>query len=75
MCPNQQPRYNITDERAALLEQLQVWVDAVGDKEFRGGAAPDASDVAVFGALRGLAGVPLHAEVPESGRPPAERRW
>ena len=108
-------KYNLTDERAALLEQLQVWVDAVratlptdflslvlkvdskrifqlspsldqrqverrprkrfrsnqernlvaqvGAKDFRGGSEPDASDVAVFGALRGLSGVPLHAEV------------
>ncbi|KAL3640999.1 hypothetical protein CASFOL_015967 [Castilleja foliolosa] len=45
-------RYNITDERAALYEAAETWVDALNGRDFLGGAKPNLADLAVFGVLR-----------------------
>ncbi|KAH8098269.1 helicase [Aureococcus anophagefferens] len=45
-------KYGIDDERAALMEKLAVWDAELGDRDFRGGDAPDLGDVTVFGAKR-----------------------
>ncbi|KAJ6672691.1 MICROSOMAL PROSTAGLANDIN E SYNTHASE-2 [Salix viminalis] len=45
-------KYNITDERAALYEAAETWVDALNGREFLGGSKPNLADIAVFGVLR-----------------------
>ncbi|MCL7043320.1 hypothetical protein MKW94_014885 [Papaver nudicaule] len=45
-------KYNITDERAALYEAAETWVDALDGREFLGGPKPNLADLAVFGVLR-----------------------
>ncbi|KAL2457816.1 Glutathione S-transferase family protein [Forsythia ovata] len=45
-------KYNITDERAALYEAAETWVDALKGREFLGGAKPNLADLAVYGVLR-----------------------
>ncbi|KAK6115736.1 hypothetical protein DH2020_008005 [Rehmannia glutinosa] len=45
-------KYNITDERAALYEAAESWVDALNGQEFLGGTKPNLADLAVYGVLR-----------------------
>ncbi|KAK9748551.1 hypothetical protein RND81_02G066100 [Saponaria officinalis] len=45
-------KYNITDERGALYEAAETWVDALRDRPFLGGSKPNLADLAVFGVLR-----------------------
>ncbi|XP_024964924.1 prostaglandin E synthase 2-like [Cynara cardunculus var. scolymus] len=45
-------KYNITDERAALYEAAETWVNALDGREFLGGLKPNLGDLAVFGVLR-----------------------
>ncbi|KAJ4966476.1 hypothetical protein NE237_018325 [Protea cynaroides] len=45
-------KYNITDERAALYESAETWVDALNGRDFLGGSKPNLADLAVFGVLR-----------------------
>ncbi|KAK6115172.1 hypothetical protein DH2020_007441 [Rehmannia glutinosa] len=45
-------KYDITDERAALYEAAETWVDALNGRDFLGGAKPNLADLAVFGVLR-----------------------
>ncbi|KAI3981583.1 hypothetical protein MKX01_007503 [Papaver californicum] len=45
-------RHNITDERAALYEAANTWVEALKGREFLGGATPNLGDLAVYGVLR-----------------------
>ncbi|KAF3437176.1 hypothetical protein FNV43_RR19929 [Rhamnella rubrinervis] len=45
-------KYNITDERAALYEAAEAWVEGLKGREFLGGSKPNLADLAVFGVLR-----------------------
>ncbi|CAN1824610.1 Prostaglandin E synthase 2 [Linum perenne] len=45
-------KYNITDERAALYESAETWVDALQGRDYLGGTRPNLADLAVFGVLR-----------------------
>ncbi|XP_043711342.1 prostaglandin E synthase 2-like isoform X2 [Telopea speciosissima] len=45
-------KYNITDERAALYNAAETWVDALNGRDFLGGSKPNLADLAVFGVLR-----------------------
>ncbi|XP_047340562.1 prostaglandin E synthase 2-like [Impatiens glandulifera] len=45
-------KYNITDERAALYEAAETWVDALDGRDFLGGSKPNIADLAVYGVLR-----------------------
>ncbi|KAK7314645.1 hypothetical protein VNO77_33172 [Canavalia gladiata] len=49
---NLKKKYNITDERAALYQAAETWVDALNGREFLGGSKPNLADLAVFGVLR-----------------------
>ncbi|KAM7479638.1 hypothetical protein LguiA_027851 [Lonicera macranthoides] len=49
---NLKKKYNIIDERAALYEAAETWVDALNGREFLGGSKPNLADLAVFGVLR-----------------------
>lgn len=59
-------KYNIEDERKALLDCLKTWEDAVGDKPFYGGDRPVVSDVMVFGVLRAVNGFTTWEFIQES---------
>lgn len=56
-------KYNIDDERVALLDVIQQWVEQLGGRAFHGGEAPDLADLSVFGVLRAVEGHPLHADM------------
>lgn len=45
-------RHNITDERGALYEAAETWVDALNGRQYLGGSEPNLADLAVFGVLR-----------------------
>ncbi|KAK8551763.1 hypothetical protein V6N13_120197 [Hibiscus sabdariffa] len=45
-------KHNITDERAALYEAAETWVDALEGRHYLGGSKPNLADLAVFGVLR-----------------------
>ncbi|KAI3745812.1 hypothetical protein L6452_08223 [Arctium lappa] len=45
-------RHNITDERGALYEAAETWVDALNGRQYLGGSEPNLGDLAVFGVLR-----------------------
>lgn len=45
-------KHNITDERAALYEAAETWVDALNGRHYLGGSKPNLADLAVFGVLR-----------------------
>uniref|UniRef100_A0A2N9I146 Prostaglandin E synthase 2 n=1 Tax=Fagus sylvatica TaxID=28930 RepID=A0A2N9I146_FAGSY len=45
-------KYNITDERAALYEAAETWVDGLNGRDFLGGSKPNLADLAVYGVLR-----------------------
>ncbi|THG20758.1 hypothetical protein TEA_003832 [Camellia sinensis var. sinensis] len=45
-------KHNITDERAALYEAAETWVDALNGRKYLGGSNPNLADLAVFGVLR-----------------------
>ncbi|KAI9114040.1 hypothetical protein K1719_015291 [Acacia pycnantha] len=49
---NLKKKYNITNERAALYEAAETWVEALSGREFLGGSKPNLADLAVFGVLR-----------------------
>ncbi|KAI4326278.1 hypothetical protein MLD38_031607 [Melastoma candidum] len=49
---NLKKKYNITDERKALYDAAETWVDALDGREFLGGSKPNLADLAVFGVLR-----------------------
>ncbi|KAG2698302.1 hypothetical protein I3760_07G145400 [Carya illinoinensis] len=45
-------KHNITNERAALYEAAETWVDGLKGRQFLGGLNPNLADLAVFGVLR-----------------------
>ncbi|WCJ35070.1 Prostaglandin E synthase 2 [Euphorbia peplus] len=45
-------RHNITDERAALYDAAETWVDALQGRKYLGSAKPNLADLAVYGVLR-----------------------
>ena len=48
-------KYNIEDERAALIEVANEWVrDGINGKKFHGGDSPDLADVSVYGCLKSI---------------------
>ncbi|GMH01072.1 hypothetical protein Nepgr_002911 [Nepenthes gracilis] len=49
---NLKKKYNITDERKALYDAAETWVNALNGREFLGGSKPNLADLAVFGVLR-----------------------
>lgn len=76
-------KYGIDDERAALFAAADEWVRSglgggnVGSgagMPFAGGKHPHLGDVAVFGVIRGLRGLPVHAELldPHSDQWPSD---
>lgn len=56
-------RHGITDERAALYEEIGKWTDALGTRKFMGGETPNLADLALFGVLRAVKGFDTHVDV------------
>ena len=50
-------------EREALWAKVSLWEEAVGGGQFRGGSAPDLSDISVYGMVKGLENLPIHGEL------------
>lgn len=51
------------DERRALIDALDGFVNDMGAAPFAGGSAPDIGDISVFGVLRAIDGLPTHTDV------------
>ena len=51
------------DERRALIDALDGFVNDMGDAPFAGGNVPDVGDISVFGVLRAIDGLPTHTDV------------
>lgn len=47
-------KHNIGDERAALYEAAETWVDALNDGPFLGGSNSNLADMAFCAPLRAL---------------------
>ncbi|KAL8240080.1 hypothetical protein R6Q59_013435 [Mikania micrantha] len=45
-------RHNIADERGALYDAADTWVNALKDRQYLGGSKPNLADLSVFGVLR-----------------------
>eukprot|EP00249_Psilotum_nudum_P009819 c22174_g1_i1 orf=300-1295(+) len=45
-------RHNIADERTALYEAAEQWMQALNNRTFMGGSKPNLADLAAFGVLR-----------------------
>ena len=57
-------KYNIEDERAAVVEGINHWVSAgVGKTPFAGGERPNFADVCVFGCLKAIDRTDAYAEI------------
>lgn len=62
-------KYNITgDLRDALYAAADEWVDAIGDREFKGGNDPDLADLAVYGVIRSIVGTPTFNDMMHNSR-------
>ncbi|VVA28642.1 PREDICTED: prostaglandin E synthase [Prunus dulcis] len=50
-------KHNIGDERAALYEAAETWVDALNGRPFLGGSNPNLADLSVYGILCTIEGL------------------
>lgn len=67
-------KYGIEDEREALFDALNVWVNEIGDKnDFHGGNQPDIADIYTFGTIRALEGMDTYNEILEKNE--RLRQW
>ncbi|KAI6182001.1 Microsomal prostaglandin E synthase 2 [Aphelenchoides fujianensis] len=59
-------RHGITDERKAMLDACNAWLDAKGpDRKFMGGDLPNLADLSFYGALTSFAGCTAFKEMRE----------
>jgi microsomal prostaglandin-E synthase 2 len=56
-------KYNIVDERAELNQELQLWIEAVGNKRFLHGDKISMPDIMVYGVLRSIQGLTTFREL------------
>ncbi|PON73410.1 S-crystallin [Parasponia andersonii] len=65
-------RHNITDERAALYDAVETWVDALKGRHFLGlvtsGSNPNVADLSVFGILRPIRNLQSGRDMVENTR-------
>eukprot|EP00633_Aureoumbra_lagunensis_P008339 CAMPEP_0197314726 /NCGR_PEP_ID=MMETSP0891-20130614/34927_1 /TAXON_ID=44058 ORGANISM="Aureoumbra lagunensis, Strain CCMP1510" /NCGR_SAMPLE_ID=MMETSP0891 /ASSEMBLY_ACC=CAM_ASM_000534 /LENGTH=156 /DNA_ID=CAMNT_0042803295 /DNA_START=247 /DNA_END=717 /DNA_ORIENTATION=+ len=62
-------KYNISDERTALFEKLDIWENQILEESgpFRAGNQfPDLADLTVFGVLTSVHGLSAHNEIMSS---------
>jgi microsomal prostaglandin-E synthase 2 len=51
-------KYEIEDERQALYEAVDAWLEAIGpQRAFLGGKEPNMADLSVFGVIRSVQGL------------------
>lgn len=50
-------KYGIEDERKALYDCIDEWMNELKDKKFHGGNKPDLADLAVYGGLLSIEGL------------------
>jgi len=56
-------KHNIEEERPALYEEMNKFMDAVGTRQFLGGNKPNLADLATFGVLRAVRGMDTWKDV------------
>ncbi|KNC75229.1 hypothetical protein SARC_12244 [Sphaeroforma arctica JP610] len=62
-------RLGITDERQAMYDALDKWVDeGVADKQFEGGDAPAMIDLEVFGICKALSNMPVFGDIMKNSK-------
>ncbi|KAJ4848374.1 hypothetical protein Tsubulata_020441 [Turnera subulata] len=61
-------KYNITDERKALYDSAETWVQALNGRDFLGGSKPNLADLAVFGVLKPIRHLQAGREMVEHTR-------
>ena len=66
-------KYNIKDEVKELDTEIQVWLDALGDKKFLQGDSVSMSDLLVFGVLKAVEGLSVQSRL--FARFPVLGRW
>lgn len=66
-------KYNIVDERKELNDEVQVWLNAVGDKKFLHGNQITMPDVLVYGVLKSVEGMNTFTDVMDKN--PKLRAW
>lgn len=66
----------INDERSALDDALQKIEDALQSNDFLSGRSePNMADLAVFGALRSIEGLPAHSRILNEQTDRSLRLW
>eukprot|EP00698_Gefionella_okellyi_P012246 TRINITY_DN3290_c0_g1_i1.p1 TRINITY_DN3290_c0_g1~~TRINITY_DN3290_c0_g1_i1.p1 ORF type:complete len:174 (+),score=28.44 TRINITY_DN3290_c0_g1_i1:483-1004(+) len=58
----------ITDKRQLAYNCANEWSDALGDRTFLGGDAPNLADLAVYGILRCIEGLDTHRDILANSR-------
>ena len=67
-------KYGIEDEREALFDALNVWLNEIGDDStFHGGNQPDIADIYTYGTIRALKGMDTYNEILETNE--RLRKW
>eukprot|EP00958_Prasinococcus_capsulatus_P015571 scaffold1659_cov371-Prasinococcus_capsulatus_cf.AAC.9 len=57
-------QFGFEDERTALYEAADKWIDALGNREFMGTSSPNKADLAMFGVLRSIEGLSAFTYAP-----------
>ncbi|RCN27037.1 glutaredoxin, partial [Ancylostoma caninum] len=67
-------RHNIDDERKAMAEAFEEWMNAIGpNREFMGGSAPNLADLGMYGAMTSFSGCAAFRDLVIDGSP--IERW
>ncbi|CAD6194281.1 unnamed protein product [Caenorhabditis auriculariae] len=61
-------RHGIDDERQAMNDACEKWVEALGSRPFMGGTQPNLADLALFGAMNSFHGCRTFEEIVSGGR-------
>lgn len=65
------PKHNISDERQAMYEEADKFVNALGTRDFLGGKEPNLADLSVFGVVRAIQGTDTFTDLmSETGMQP-----
>ncbi|KAI6205263.1 hypothetical protein M3Y94_00772600 [Aphelenchoides besseyi] len=59
-------RHGITDERKAMLDACNAFLEAKGSRTFMGGSEPNLADLSFYGAITSFVGCKAFAEMRES---------
>jgi microsomal prostaglandin-E synthase 2 len=59
-------RHGIVDEREEIYACAREWANEVGDKPFHGGEKPNLADLAVYGVMSSIEGLPTFHDIVEN---------